>query len=433
MSPSGDEISNADINEDLERNIPVFRDDEEISYRRRVVPDDTLVGRVANGSQIALSSSDDTNQGDHTEKALHDRRSDSVAPPAQISHSQPSCSSSDMPSRSQPTPCRKTPSSRAQQRAASLNPQAQNAAAASSNPSTRRRIHEPRWTDDDDNAVQHAETTIATGQHGKDSSSNATDHSDSEPEVGKPEVGKPEVDESVCYSKVTAITLTAGHRVNIRSQSRHLQSVLYAAMDMTYEWLCFDDAFPDVAWFQHEYMRTILYECALKVGEPAIAHRIFYDNSYAVLLAEVPEARIYLFRRDIKQACTQHLLSLYGLTGALFSSYLETVLQCLFQETPECNSQTVSLVYCTHRGWQVFCCLKEHETGFENTVDFSQDSFEETYKTHLGILEVLEQENPSSYHHLMATIFDSASTGHASTVQEKVRDTVSFIRFNDLE
>ncbi|PCH34490.1 hypothetical protein WOLCODRAFT_15352 [Wolfiporia cocos MD-104 SS10] len=208
MSPSGDEISNADVNKDLKQNIPVFRDDEEISYRRRVVPDDALVGRVANSSQIALSSSNDTNQSNHTEK---------------LSYSTPAPAQSHIVSH--PALLVTCPLGVSQHHVV--------------------KPHHLVLSNEPPVSICKLEMQQQPHQIHPLAIAFMSEPEVGKPEVGELEVGKPEVDESICYSKVTAITLT------------------------------------------HEYMWTILYKCALKVGEPAIAHRIFYDNSYAVLLAEV--------------------------------------------------------------------------------------------------------------------------------------------------
>ncbi|KAN0141478.1 hypothetical protein V8E53_000723 [Lactarius tabidus] len=195
-----------------------------------------------------------------------------------------------------------------------------------------------------------------------------------------------------------------------------------------------ENSYPD-ALLTSKFIQDALSTAALHVPNAEDVHvRILKDHPYFVKMSILPRARISIFCSEVKEHCMAAIALLLGthesatviseLVLKLQTDFNYIFLRCL-------NNANHQALFPSHEGtsgdviWEVpkamvalvsmavelpwfYAALHEWELGKRKPHDFTANAFMEAYSTHISSLDSIETKHNTSYHSMMAEIYQLA-------------------------
>ncbi|KAN0136269.1 hypothetical protein V8E53_005874 [Lactarius tabidus] len=271
------------------------------------------------------------------------------------------------------------------------------------------------------------------------------------------------------WPKDTDLCLNASGNIKLTDQTSIVRATITKAFGFLHASIVLENSYPD-ALLTSKFIQDALSTAALHVPDAEDVHvRILKDHPYFVKMSILPRARISIFRSEVKERCVAAIALLLGAhESATVISELVLKLRTDFNyiflrrlnnannnvligvpniSRPYRSSIIISVIrdlffsgntpfvvqhqalFPSREGtsgdviWEVpkamvalvstafYAALHEWESGERKPHDFTANAFMEAYSTHISSLDSIETKRNTSYHSMMAEIYQLAVNG----------------------
>ncbi|KAH9060276.1 hypothetical protein EDB87DRAFT_1728537 [Lactarius vividus] len=257
-------------------------------------------------------------------------------------------------------------------------------------------------------------------------------------------------------------------KLRLTDQSSIVRSTITGSFSLLHASIVLENAFPETLQVAR-FIRDALSAASLQVrGAENVHARILKDSNYCWQMSVLPRARISIFRAEVKERCVVTvalLFSVYDPTAIVdLVKKLETDFSYIYPRRSKANNDHVlvgspdlrrpfrsSVIisvardlyfsgntpfftlhqdqFPCHHGpngdiiWEVpkamvalvstayYAALREWSTGERRQLDFTTNTFVEVYECHIANLNRIEMERNTSYHKMMADIYQLVTNG----------------------
>ncbi|KAH9067676.1 hypothetical protein EDB87DRAFT_1678000 [Lactarius vividus] len=257
-------------------------------------------------------------------------------------------------------------------------------------------------------------------------------------------------------------------KLRLTDQSSIVRSTITGSFSLLHASIVLENAFPETLQVAR-FIRDALSAASLQVrGAENVHARILKDSNYCWQMSVLPRACISIFRAEVKERCVVTvalLFSVYDPTAIVdLVKKLETDFSYIYPRRSKANNDHVlvgspdlcrpfrsSVIisvardlyfsgntpfftlhqdqFPCHHGpngdiiWEVpkamvalvstayYAALREWSTGERRQLDFTTNTFVEVYECHIANLNQIEMERNTSYHKMMADIYQLVTNG----------------------
>ncbi|KAN0128865.1 hypothetical protein V8E53_013317 [Lactarius tabidus] len=207
------------------------------------------------------------------------------------------------------------------------------------------------------------------------------------------------------WPKNTDLYFNASGNIKLTHQTSIVRATITKAFGFLHASIVLENSYPDAV-LTSKFIQDALSTAALHVPDAEDVHvRVLKDYPYCVKMSILPRARISIFRSEVKERCVAAIALLLGAHEsathqALFPSHEGTNGDVIW-EVPKAMVTLVSTAF--------YAALHEWETGERKSHDFTANAFTEAYSTHIASLGNIETKHNTSYHSMMAEIYQLAA------------------------
>ncbi|KAN0141621.1 hypothetical protein V8E53_000083 [Lactarius tabidus] len=271
------------------------------------------------------------------------------------------------------------------------------------------------------------------------------------------------------WPKDTDLCLNASGNIKLTDQTSIVRATITKAFGFLHASIVLENSYPD-ALLTSKFIQDALSTAALHVPDAEDVHvRILKDHPYFVKMSILPRARISIFRSEVKERCVAAIALLLGahesatviselvlklrtdfnyifprrlnnannnvligvpnISRPYHSSIIISVIRDLFFSGNTPFVVQHQALFPSHEGtsgdviWEVpkamvalvstafYAALHEWESGERKPHDFTANAFMEAYGTHISSLDSIKTKHNTSYHSMMAEIYQLAVNG----------------------
>ncbi|KAH9024453.1 hypothetical protein EDB83DRAFT_2527161 [Lactarius deliciosus] len=257
-------------------------------------------------------------------------------------------------------------------------------------------------------------------------------------------------------------------KLRLTDQSSIVRSTITGSFNLLHASIVLENAFPETLQVAR-FIRDALSMASLRVrGAEDVHARILKDSNYCWQMSVLPRARISIFRAEVKERCVVTVALLFSVYDPIaivdLVKKLETDFCYIYPRRSKGNNDHVLVgspdlrrpfrssviisvardLYfsgntpfvtvhqdqfpCRHGPngdiiWEVpkamvalvstayYAALREWSTGERRQLDFTTNTFVEVYECHIANLNRIEMERNTSYHKMMADIYQLVTNG----------------------
>ncbi|KAH9173105.1 hypothetical protein EDB89DRAFT_2229011 [Lactarius sanguifluus] len=257
-------------------------------------------------------------------------------------------------------------------------------------------------------------------------------------------------------------------KLRLTDQSSIVRSTITGSFNLLHASIVLENAFPETLQVAR-FIRDALSTASLRVqGAEDVHARILKDSNYCWQMSVLPRARISIFRAEVKERCVVTVALLFSVYDPIaivdLVKKLETDFCYIYPRRSKGNNDHVLVgspdlrrpfrssviisvardLYfsgntpfvtvhqdqfpCRHGPngdiiWEVpkamvalvstayYAALREWSTGERRQLDFTTNTFVEVYECHIANLNWIEMERNTSYHKMMADIYQLVTNG----------------------